>query len=167
MFGRFSVGVGGFLMHEGRVLLVQRGREPGKGRWTFPGGFLEEDEAPDAGLAREVREETGLRVAVKGLLAVRHAQTDSEQNVYCVYRLSLEGPPGDLVEGGDGDEVTSAVFAAPDKLPALGEIGGVTRWLIESAGEDGPILQPVRTGFPAVPSHRWSMVFGGLDCARL
>jgi ADP-ribose pyrophosphatase YjhB (NUDIX family) len=158
VFGRFSVGVGGFLTHCGRVLLVQRGREPGRGRWTFPGGFLEEDEAPDEGLAREVFEETGLRVRVEGLLALRHAQTDSEQNVYCVYRLSLAGPVEDLAGGGDGDEVTRVVFAAPEEFASLGEIGGVTRWLIERAGGGTGLLKTVRTGFPVVASHRWSVL---------
>jgi ADP-ribose pyrophosphatase YjhB (NUDIX family) len=158
VFGRFSVGVGGFLAHRGRVLLVQRGRDPGRGRWTFPGGFLEEDEAPDDGLVREVYEETGLRVTVDGLLALRHAQTDSEQNVYFVYRLRLAGPVEDLAEKGDGDEVTRAVFAAPAEFASLGEIGGVTRWLIERAGEGTEVLKTVRKGFPVVPSHRWSVL---------
>jgi ADP-ribose pyrophosphatase YjhB (NUDIX family) len=152
------VGVGGFLRWEGRVLLVQRGRDPGRGRWTFPGGFLEEDEAPDAGLVREVREETGLRVAVDGLVAVRHAQTDSEQNVYCVYRLNLVGPLDELMEAGDGDEVERVVWIEPDRLSTLGDVGGVTRWIIEHAGDSGRALRPLRSGFPVIPAHRWSVL---------
>jgi 8-oxo-dGTP diphosphatase len=35
------VGVGAVVVHEGRVLLVQRGREPLKGHWSLPGGLLE------------------------------------------------------------------------------------------------------------------------------
>jgi ADP-ribose pyrophosphatase YjhB (NUDIX family) len=158
VFGRFSVGVGGFLMHEGRVLLVQRGKEPGKGRWTFPGGFLEEDETPDLGLAREVFEETGLRVGVDGLIAVRHAQTDAEQNLYCVYRLNLLGPIGDLMAGGDGDEVARAVLLEPARLSALGDVGGVTRWIIEHLGDRAPAMRMVKSGFPVVPNHRWSVL---------
>jgi ADP-ribose pyrophosphatase YjhB (NUDIX family) len=158
VFGRFSVGVGGFLMHEGRVLLVQRGKEPGKGRWTFPGGFLEEDEAPDEGLAREVLEETGLSVAAEGLLAVRHAQTDSEQNVYCVYRLKLTGPIADLIEGGDGDEVSRVVLVDPVDLSALGDVGGVTRWIIERVRGDAAPMKLAKNGFPVVPTHRWSVL---------
>ena len=45
------VGVGAIVVHEGRVLLVRRGNEPLKGHWTLA-----------AGVAREVREETGLEV---------------------------------------------------------------------------------------------------------
>lgn len=56
------VGVGAVIVHEGRVLLVRRGREPLKGHWTLPGGLLELGEALADGVAREVREETGLIV---------------------------------------------------------------------------------------------------------
>ena len=41
------------------VLLVRRGREPFKGHWAFPGGFLEEDETIETCARRELMEETG------------------------------------------------------------------------------------------------------------
>jgi ADP-ribose pyrophosphatase YjhB (NUDIX family) len=56
------VGVGAVVIDAGRVLLVKRGREPLKGRWSLPGGMLELGEALTAGVVREVQEETGLLV---------------------------------------------------------------------------------------------------------
>ena len=56
------VGVGAVVVHEARVLLVRRGSEPLKGHWTLPGGALEVGETIVEGVAREVREETGLLV---------------------------------------------------------------------------------------------------------
>jgi ADP-ribose pyrophosphatase YjhB (NUDIX family) len=56
------IGVGAVIVHEGRVLLVQRGREPLKGHWSLPGGLIELGEPLEAGVIREVVEETGLLV---------------------------------------------------------------------------------------------------------
>ena len=56
------VGVGGVVVHESRVLLVQRGTEPLKGRWTIPGGLVDVGESLREAVIREVKEETGLDV---------------------------------------------------------------------------------------------------------
>lgn len=56
--------------HEGRVLLQRRAMEPGAGKWTFPGGFLEVGEHPGDGAARETLEEVGLDVRPQSLLGV-------------------------------------------------------------------------------------------------
>jgi ADP-ribose pyrophosphatase YjhB (NUDIX family) len=56
------VGVGAVIVKDGRVLLIRRGHEPMKGHWSLPGGLLELGESLAEGVAREVREETGLTV---------------------------------------------------------------------------------------------------------
>jgi 8-oxo-dGTP diphosphatase len=56
------IGVGAVVVDQGRVLLVQRGHEPSKGKWSLPGGMLELGESLTQGVAREVKEETGLNV---------------------------------------------------------------------------------------------------------
>ncbi len=64
------VGVGGVVVRGEHVLLVRRGREPLKGRWSIPGGRLELGEDLAAGVRRELREETGLVVEPIEVLAV-------------------------------------------------------------------------------------------------
>jgi len=48
----------------GRYLLVRRGRPPGQGLWSIPGGKVEPGESDEEATAREVLEETGLAVEV-------------------------------------------------------------------------------------------------------
>ena len=50
------------VLARGRVLLARRARPPYAGTWDLPGGFLEADETPLAGLRRELREEIGARI---------------------------------------------------------------------------------------------------------
>ncbi len=56
----------GALVHDddGRLLVVRRGREPGRGLWSVPGGRVEPGESDVQAVEREVREETGLHVTV-------------------------------------------------------------------------------------------------------
>jgi ADP-ribose pyrophosphatase YjhB (NUDIX family) len=164
VYGRFSLGVGGLLVHRGRVLLAQRAHDPGRGRWTLPGGFVEEDESPDRAVEREVFEETGLRVKADGILAVRHAQTAGQQNAYLVLRLRLAGPMSALRPGGDGCEVSRAVFADPRRLDALGPLGLISRWAIRrfAGAACAPLRRVPEAALPAPPpGHAWTAVFAG------
>jgi mutator protein MutT len=55
---------------DGRLLVIQRGQEPSAGQWSVPGGRVEPGETDAQALVREVREETGLEVAVGDLVGV-------------------------------------------------------------------------------------------------
>ncbi len=51
-----------------RLLMVRRARDPGKGQWGLPGGFVDRDESVEEALAREVLEETSLELTAWELL---------------------------------------------------------------------------------------------------
>jgi 8-oxo-dGTP diphosphatase len=56
------VGVGAVLICDGKILLEKRKNEPGKGKWSIPGGLVELGENAEQTVIREVKEETGLEV---------------------------------------------------------------------------------------------------------
>lgn len=64
------VGVGAVVLDGHRVLLVQRGRPPGEGKWSIPGGLVHLGERLEDAVVREVEEECGLRVALLGVCGV-------------------------------------------------------------------------------------------------
>jgi len=64
LFLNAAAAVAGLIFDEQeRLLLIQRGREPGKGLWDLPGGFTDPGESAEDALRREVREELGLEIA--------------------------------------------------------------------------------------------------------
>ena len=78
------VGVGALVFRDQRVLLVQRGREPGYGLWSLPGGLVELGERLDQAIEREVLEESGIQVQVLDLAAAldRVIRTDDGRVEY-------------------------------------------------------------------------------------
>ena len=86
------VGVGAVVVDSGRVLLIQRGREPSKGKWSLPGGMLEVGESLHDGVVREVEEETGLKVEplelVELLDRIVHDETSAGKRVRFHYVIA-------------------------------------------------------------------------------
>jgi mutator protein MutT len=64
------LGIGALIFDRGKILLVERGKEPLKGCWSLPGGVLEIGETLEQGIVREVREETGLEVEPLKMLEI-------------------------------------------------------------------------------------------------
>ncbi len=67
------IGVGAVVFRGDEVLLVKRGKPPFQGHWSIPGGGLEFGERLEDAVRREVMEETGLEIAVRGLIGVFEA----------------------------------------------------------------------------------------------
>ena len=68
---RPQLAVSAVIFRDGKVLLVRRSRSPGKGFYSLPGGRVEHGESLQQALAREVDEETGLRIDIVGLAGWR------------------------------------------------------------------------------------------------
>ena len=109
-------GVQGILEREGRVLLARRGRDPRRGHWDLPGGFLAEAEAPLDGLRREFREETGLEIEPLEFLGIwmdkygYDSGAENTLNLYWEARVTTG-------EECAADDVAELRWFAPSELP--------------------------------------------------
>jgi 8-oxo-dGTP diphosphatase len=73
-----------------KVLLIQRGLDPFKGRWALPGGFVRVDETLDAAARRELQEEAGLsNVFLEQLYTFGAVDRDPRERVVSVAYYAL------------------------------------------------------------------------------
>ena len=100
----------------GKILLVERGREPFKGRYALPGGFLDYGETIEECAVREVEEETGLRTMVLDLIGV-YSSPDRDPRGHTVTAAFLMRPMGGELRSGD-DAVDVRLFPL-DALPEM------------------------------------------------
>lgn len=131
-----AVGVGGIVRDgAGRVLLVQRGRDPGRGTWSFPGGHLRWGETLADGVRREVREETGLRVEPRGVLYVAEIlapdpESGAVEHHFVILDLACEWTGGEARPGSDADAVR---WVGPRDVPGLALTRGMLQALADPA----------------------------------
>ena len=99
-----------------RVVLVKRGREPFKGKWALPGGFVEYGERVEDAVVREVNEETGLETKIIDIIGVYSDPNRDPRGhiVTVVYLLNVQG--GRLQSNDDASDVK---FFDLDNLPEL------------------------------------------------
>lgn len=110
------LGVAGIVLDaDGRVLLIERGRPPDAGRWSVPGGKLERGESLAAGVAREVREETGLEVEVGALVCAHELIRDDYHVVILDHVARVTG--GALAAGDDAADARWVAWPDLADLP--------------------------------------------------
>ncbi len=113
---RPSVTADGIVTRGNEILLIKRGKEPFKGSYALPGGFLEYGEKMEECVVREVLEETGMKTTVIDLVGVYSAPDRDPRGhfVTAVYHLQ---PISGVARG--GDDASAAEWMPMDKLPKL------------------------------------------------
>ena len=106
----------GFDGAEIKVLLIERGLEPFRGKWAFPGGFLRMDETADECAVRELREETGLEnAAVEQFHTFSAVDRDPRERVLTIAYLALVR----ISEVKAGDDAARARWFSFSEIPGL------------------------------------------------
>lgn len=116
-----------------RLLVVQRGREPARGRWTVPGGRVEWGERLEEAVAREVAEETSLVVEVHGFVGHAEVVTDLHHTVILDFAATVVS--GEAVAG---DDAAAVAWMGRAELAAAGPTVG----LLEFLDQHGIALAP-------------------------
>ena len=113
------IGVGAVIVCNGRILLEKRKGEPGKGKWSIPGGLVELGERAEQTVIREVREETNLEVENPELIDVVDSITFDEDGrikyhfVIIDYFVKLKG--GTVKAADDAAELKWVPFNEVEK----------------------------------------------------
>lgn len=102
---------------EPKVLLIQRGFEPYKGCWAFPGGFMEMDETVEECAIRELEEETGLRLdAIVQVGTYSKVDRDPRGRTITIAFLAIVDEPLSVIAQ---DDAAKAEWFPINTLPTL------------------------------------------------
>ena len=114
---RPEVCVGAIARSGDALLLVLRGREPGRGLWSVPGGRVEAGESLADAVVRELREETGLDGACGPL--VGWVERIGRDHHFVILDFEVTAVGGDPVPGDDADDARWVPIEALDELPLV------------------------------------------------
>lgn len=115
-----QLGCGAIVRRDNSLLLVKRGRPPHEGLWAIPGGKVKAGESLPVAVAREVLEETGIRINVGEMIYhmeyIEQAEDGSLAFHYVVLDYAGEYLGGELCAGDDAAEANWVEFS---ELPQL------------------------------------------------
>jgi len=126
-----KVDVRGAVIRNNKILMVREGTD---GLWTLPGGYADVGLSPQENVVKEIWEETGIRVEVLGLYAIRHkAKHEYDPDARDFYKLFFACQPlDDIYPLPSGLETTDVRYFSRDELPPLSR-GRVIEKDIEAA----------------------------------
>jgi 8-oxo-dGTP diphosphatase len=120
----------------GRILLIKRGHEPGKGLWSVPGGRIEPGETDEQAIVREVWEETGLEVSCGPLLgAIERPGMGGTILQISDYHAVVTG--GELAAGDDAADARWLTLEEASELDSAGRLTGGLLAILRSWGALG------------------------------
>lgn len=114
------IAVGVVVMRDGKMLAIQRGREPGKGLWAVPGGMVALGETVKQAAAREAKEETCLDVEVGELCWVADAIRRDEEGRVVYHNVIVDYVAH--ARGGEpvcADDAIDVRWVGPDEVDEL------------------------------------------------
>lgn len=124
--------VGGIALRDGSLLLVRRGRGPGAGRWSIPGGRVTFGETLEAAVERELAEETGLQVAVARFLGWAQRLGGEPEPYHFVILDFLVEVLDPLVSPRPGDDAAEVAWVPVTALEELPIVEGLVEFLREA-----------------------------------
>lgn len=134
-----DVAVGGIVVHDGALLLVRRGRPPGEGQWSVPGGRVRAGETLHEAVVREIAEETGLEVSVDRFVGwTERLGGDDAPHFVILDFLALPADPEPRPS--PADDAVEARFVDLADLAGYDLVEGLYDFLVEQA-----IIGPTRT----------------------
>ena len=108
------VGIGVVIIRDCQIVLIKRGNEPSKGKWTIPGGLVELGEAVEDAVIREAKEETCLEVENPQLIdVVGNVDRDEQGKVkyhYVIVDYLVHVKGGDIAAASDAEELCWVPF---------------------------------------------------------
>lgn len=122
------------LRHGDRLLLVRRGREPSKGLYAFPGGRVEAGETLEGAAARELFEETGLRVGTLSPHVEVELEGASPDSLYLLTVFRADYVSGDAVAADDAEAVGWFTLEEMERLPITASVLVAAREMLDAGG---------------------------------